>query len=448
MQPFEPVVAPGHADGAKKNSRAISAGVLYHRLRTAGAEHGDNDDLRLKKVVLLFTCGLMIAAAGIWLVLYKMLGLPVSASLPFAFQLVSLATLLVYLCTLNFSMFRAVQLGMFLFVPFVVQWSIGNFVSASGVILWGLLAPVGAVLLYSARESIPWFVAYIVLLLLTGYVDYELAGMPPRWPRVPLATTVAFFALNFAAMSALVYSLLRFAFAERDKSRLRQEHAHALLKNEQEKSERLLLNVLPAPVAERLKHSQEPIADGFPAATVMFADIVGFTQIASRLEPAQIFALLNRLFSAFDALAERHGLEKIKTIGDAYMVAGGLDPAERDDCAAVADLALEMREVVAREPTTDGQALALRIGIATGPVVAGVVGTKKFIYDLWGDTVNLANRITADNQPGMIQVDARTYEQLAARYDFEPAQILNLKGKGATNVYRLRGRREPSAAAD
>ncbi len=179
----------------------------------------------------------------------------------------------------------------------------------------------------------------------------------------------------------------------------------------------------------------------------MFADIVGFTQIASRLEPVQIFALLNRLFSAFDALAERHGLEKIKTIGDAYMVAGGLDPAEGDYCAAVADLALAMREVIAQELTSDGQTLALRIGIATGPVVAGVVGTRKFIYDLWGDTVNLANRITADNQPGMIQVDVRTYERLAARYDFEPAQILDLKGKGATSVYRLSGRRSPAAAA-
>jgi adenylate cyclase len=428
-------------------SQEISARVLYRRLRNAGAEHGDHDDLRLKKSVLLFTCGLMIAAAGIWLALYKMLGLPVSASLPFAFQLVSLATLLVYLWTLNFSMFRAAQLGLFLFVPFVVQWSIGNFVSASGVILWGLLAPVGAVLLYSARESIPWFFAYIVLLLLTGYVDYELAGMPPKGPHVPLATTVAFFALNFAAMSALVYSLLRYAFGERDKARLRQEHAHALLQEEQEKSERLLLNVLPAPVAERLKHSQDTIADGFPAATVMFADIVGFTQIASRLEPVQIFALLNRLFSAFDALAERHGLEKIKTIGDAYMVAGGLDPAGRDDSAAVADLALDMREVVAQELSADGQTLALRIGIATGPVVAGVVGTKKFIYDLWGDTVNIANRITADNQPGMIQVDARTYQQLAARYDFDPAQTLDLKGKGATRVYRLSGRRGPLVAA-
>ena len=426
-------------------NRAVSPGVLYRRLRSAGAEDGDNDDLRLKKVVLLFTCALMIAAAGIWLALYKMLGLPVSASLPFAFQLASLATLLIYLWTLNFPMFRALQLGLFLFVPFVVQWSIGNFVSASGVILWGLLAPVGAVLLYSARESIPCFFAYIVLLLLTGYVDYDLAGLPPRGPLVPLTTTVAFFALNFAAMSALVYSLLRFAFDERDKSRLRQEQRNALLKIEQDKSERLLLNVLPKPVAERLKHSQEPIADGFPEATVMFADIVGFTQIASRLDPVQIFALLNRLFSEFDALAERHGLEKIKTIGDAYMVAGGLDrqggTAAQPWRTWLSKCARSWRN---NRPLTAGRFAAH--GIATGPVVAGVVGTKKFIYDLWGDTVNLANRITSDNQPGVIQVDACTYQKLAARYDFEPEQTLNLKGKGATSVYRLSGRRSPAAA--
>ena len=154
--------------------------TLYQRLRTAGITAGDSEELRLKKVVLLFACGLMIAAAAIWLALYQSLGLPVSASMPVAFQLGSLATLVYYLFTLNFGVFRAAQLGLFLFVPFVVQWSIGNFVSASGMILWGLLAPVGAVLLYSARESIPWFVAYIVLTLATGYVDYELAWLSPR----------------------------------------------------------------------------------------------------------------------------------------------------------------------------------------------------------------------------------------------------------------------------
>jgi class 3 adenylate cyclase len=300
-------------------------------------------------------------------------------------------------------------------------------------------------MLYSARESAPWFFAYIFFLLLTGYVDYDLAGLPPRGPRIPLSTTVIFFALNFAAMSSLVYSLLRFAFTEREKSRQRLEQAHALLADEQQKSERLLLNVLPAPIAERLKHSAETIADGYAEATVMFADIVSFTRLATTLPPVEIFDLLNRMFSAFDALAEIHGVERIKTIGDAYMIAGGLNTEGRDVCAAVADLALEMREVTAREFSVHGQPLQLRIGIATGPVVAGVVGTSKFIYDVWGDTVNVASRITAENAPGTIQVDALTYRRLSGRYDFQPALTLDLKGKGATVVHRLERRRAEQA---
>lgn len=418
---------------------------LYARLRTAGISPTDSEELRLKKVVLLFACGLMIAAAALWLALYQALGLPVSASLPVAFQLASLATLVYYLVTLNFDVFRASQLGLFLFVPFVVQWSIGNFVSASGMILWGLLAPVGAIVLYSARESIPWFVAYIFLTLATGYVDYELAWLPPKGPKVPLSTSVVFFALNFAAMSTLVYTLLRFAFSEREKSRVRLEQAHAGLRDEQERSERLLLNVLPAPVAERLKRLESPIADGFSEVTVMFADIVNFTRMASSLEPAQIFSLLNRLFSEFDALAEEHGLEKIKTIGDAYMVAGGLAAGRDGHCAAVADLALAMRDITERDYAVNDQVLQLRIGIATGPVVAGVVGTKKFIYDLWGDTVNIASRLTSESEPGRIQVDERTFRILSGDYVFEAPRTLNLKGKGYTTVYELLG---PAGRAD
>ena len=413
---------------------------LFSRLRTAGIAPSDSEELRLKKVVLLFACGLMIAAAALWLALYQSLGLPVSASLPVAFQVASLATLVYYLFTLNFDVFRACQLGLFLFVPFVVQWSIGNFVSASGMILWGLLAPIGAIVLFSARESIPWFVAYIVLTLATGYVDYELAWLPPKGPKVPLSTSVVFFALNFAAMSTLVYSLLRFAYSEREKSRLRLEEAHAGLRDEQERSERLLLNVLPAPVAERLKRLESPIADGFSEVTVMFADIVSFTRMAGTLEPAEIFSLLNRLFSEFDALAEEHDLEKIKTIGDAYMVAGGLTVGQKDHCKAIAELALAMRDVTERDYEVNGQCLQLRIGIATGPVVAGVVGTKKFIYDLWGDTVNIASRLTSESEPGRIQVDERSFLALSREYAFEAPRTLNLKGKGYTTVYELLGR--------
>ncbi len=403
---------------------------LYIRLRSAGVVAGDSEDLRLKKEVLLFACGLMIAASAIWLALYWGLRISLSASLPIGFQLASAATLLYYLYTLNFEVFRAVQLGLWLFVPFVVQWSIGNFVSASGVTLWALLAPVGAVLLYSARESMPWMFAYVFLMLVTGYVDYELAIMPPRPPIVPLSTSVAFFALNFAATSLIVYALLRYAFVERERSRVRLEEAQA-------QSERLLLNILPAPIAERLKRSESSIADGFENVTVMFADIVGFTRLAGVMAPAEIFALLNRLFSRFDDLTERSGVEKIKTIGDAYMVAGGLGRGTADYTRTIAELALALQDTVTKEFSVEGMPLKLRVGIATGPVVAGVVGTRKFIYDLWGDTVNLASRITDECPVGAIQLDETTRVRLRDFFEFQPPRTLELRGKGQTRVYLL-----------
>jgi len=414
------------------------------RLAAAGVQPGDSDELQLKKQVLLFACGLMIAGAALWLSFYWLLGVPLPATLPVTFQLLSLATLLVYLWTLNFEFFRATQLGLWLFVPFVAQWAVGDFISASGIILWGLLAPVGAALLYSVRESLPWMVAYVVLTVASGYVDYQLVGMPHKNAGVPLQTSMVFFALNFAALATMVYWLLSFAFAERARSRARLEVAHTKLQQEQDRSERLLLNILPAPIAERLKSSNAEIADGFSEVTVMFADIVSFTQIAQHMTPAQVFALLNRMFSEFDLIAERHGLEKIKTIGDAYMVAGGLNTGEADFIGAVAELALDMKAVVADGYVVANKPLQLRIGIGTGPVVAGVIGRKKFIYDLWGDTVNIASRITSEGVPGAIHVDEATFLRLRERYEFGPPQTIYLKGKGDTRVYRLSGRRAAS----
>jgi adenylate cyclase len=415
--------------------------TLMQRLTTAGVQPGNSDELQLKKQVLLFACGLMIAGSAVWLSIYRLLGMPMPATLPVVFQLLSLATLLIYLWTLNFEFFRATQLGLWLFVPFVAQWAIGDFVSASGIILWGLLAPVGAALLFSVRESLPWMVAYVVLTVASGYVDYQLVGMPHKNAGVPLQTSIVFFALNFAAVAMIVYWLLSFAFAERARSRARLEVAHAKLQEEQDRSERLLLNILPGPIAERLKHSSAEIADGFPEVTVMFADVVNFTQIAEHMTPGEVFSLLNRMFSEFDTIAERHGLEKIKTIGDAYMVAGGLSRSETDFSGAIAELALDMRDVVAGEFIIQDKPLQLRIGIGTGPVVAGVIGRKKFIYDLWGDTVNIASRITTEGVPGAVHVDEPTFTRLRERYEFHPPQTIYLKGKGDTKVYRLIGRR-------
>jgi class 3 adenylate cyclase len=410
------------------------------RLRTAGVQPSDSADLRLKKQLLLFAMGLMTVVPVTWLALYWVMGLQISTSLTFWYQIASLVVLGFYLVTLNFEIFRFLQLALFLFFPFVLQWSLGNFISASGVVLWGLLAPIGAILLYGPRDSIPWFVAYIVMIAMSAVFDYHLADAVTKGPVIPAQASVVFFGLNFALMGAIVYFLLRYSAEETLKTKEALENAHRLVQAEQERSERLLLNILPGPVAERLKQEQGTIADGFADVTVMFADIVNFTTIAEGMSPQQIFAMLNKVFSSFDALAEKHGLEKIKTIGDAYMVAGGLnDDPERNYTEAIAEMAIEMREFAAKELAINGRTLQLRMGIGTGPVVAGVVGKKKFIYDLWGDTVNIASRITAEGGPGNIQVDLTTQRRLRDRFEFDPPQTVYLKGKGDTVIFRLRG---------
>jgi class 3 adenylate cyclase len=212
------------------------------------------------------------------------------------------------------------------------------------------------------------------------------------------------------------------------------------LQLEQERSERLLLNVLPAPIAARLKAGEGVIADAFPEVTVLFADLVDFTRRSQRIGPAQVVATLNELFSAFDRLAQRHGLEKIKTIGDAYMVAGGLPQPRPDHAQAVAELALAMREEVARRADPSGQPLAVRIGIDTGPVEAGVIGTAKFSYDLWGDTVNTASRMESHGVAGCIQVTERTYQRLRDGYRFQRRGPIQVRGKGEMVTYFLVGR--------
>ncbi len=317
----------------------------------------------------------------------------------------------------------------------------GGFIDASGISLWGLLAPIGAALIVGARPSLIWFIAYVLLVVLSGIFDFFLAeGATPPTYRLSMQTMAFFFTLNFIAVSTLVYLMIRYATAEKQRVRLLLEEAHQRLQSAQARSERLLLNVLPSTIAERLKHENQTIADGFADVSVMFVDIVDFTRMAEGMTPQQVFSMLNDIFSRFDELAEKHGMEKIKTIGDAYMVAGGMT---NDRCGnytdALVDLALEMRNLLYEDSPTRQMHLEVRIGISTGPVVAGVVGKKKFIYDLWGDTVNLASRITDEGGPGMVQVDEATYRRLRQRFDFDEPRTVYLQGKGNTTVYRVIG---------
>ncbi len=221
----------------------------------------------------------------------------------------------------------------------------------------------------------------------------------------------------------------------------RVEARTAELRLEKEKSERLLLNVLPKPIADQLRQSEESLAESFEEVTILFADIVGFTELSARLSPQELVDLLNQIFSAFDRLAEKHGLEKIKTIGDAYMVAGGLPLPRKDHAEAVAEMALEMRDYMTRSHNKWGETCQIRIGINTGSVVAGVIGIKKFIYDLWGDAVNLASRMESHGTPGGIQVTASTYKYLKDRYLFEERGTIFVKGRGEMTTYWLIGQK-------
>ncbi|MEL7035737.1 MAG: adenylate/guanylate cyclase domain-containing protein [Cyanobacteria bacterium J06592_8] len=228
-----------------------------------------------------------------------------------------------------------------------------------------------------------------------------------------------------------------------EKKRLRdQERAYLKkLAEEQEKSEQLLLNILPKPIAERLKQGENTIADSFEDVTVLFGDIANFTKLSADLSPAQLVEILNKIFSRFDELADKYNLEKIKTLGDAYMVVGGLPTPQADHAEAIAEMALEMQSAITQFSLQPGEPLKMRIGINTGPVEAGVIGMKKFTYDLWGDTVNTANRMESHGTPGKIQVTDTTYQRLKQKYQLEERGIISVKGKGEMYTYFLTGRK-------
>lgn len=217
--------------------------------------------------------------------------------------------------------------------------------------------------------------------------------------------------------------------------------AEAELRQQRLLSERLLLNVLPQLIAERLKRGEKTIADSFAEVTVLFADIVNFTPLSAQVPPKELVELLNNIFSAFDSLADRHKVEKIKTIGDAYMVVGGLPKPRVEHLEAIANMALDMQQEIHQFFTPDRQHITLRIGIHTGPVIAGIIGKRKSVYDLWGDTVNIASRMESQGEAGFIQVTQTVYDRLKENYHFKERGIIAVKGKGLMTTYWLLGRK-------
>jgi class 3 adenylate cyclase len=299
-----------------------------------------------------------------------------------------------------------------------------------GFLYYFFLFAAVAFLLFSEKE---WLLRIAFALLSAACCVVALTMGPTEAEVVVvIAPTVAHVldVVSALAVTATVVFIVHLFTGDttRAEERLAAEHA---------RSERLLLNILPAPISARLKENGEAIADGFADVTVLFADLVGFTELSQTLTPAALVEMLNRTFMAFDDLAELHGVEKIKTIGDCYMVAAGLPERRADHVEVMARMALGMRAALDRINQDGGYALRLRIGLHAGPVVAGVIGKRKFIYDLWGDTVNTASRMESSGAPGQIQVTREVFERLEGRFTMVARGTIQVKGKGAMETFLL-----------
>jgi adenylate cyclase len=298
----------------------------------------------------------------------------------------------------------------------------------TGIQLQFLAYAAGAVLIFGVDHvTLPVLanacaLACIVALEIFAPADGGLLSEP-----VMLGGFVAAVTAPTVIISAIVF------FAVREAAR-----AEAIAEFEYDRSETLLTNMLPAVVADRLKsQTSEVIADRYDEASILFADMAGFTAGASQTSPADLVKFLNEVFTAFDRLVERHGLEKIKTTGDNYMVVSGVPVARSDHAAALVRLGIEMLDAAGHMQDSNGRNVAIRIGIASGPVVAGVVGTKKFFYDVWGDAVNVASRMESTGMPGRIQVSPETYDEVKHQFAFESRGPIDVKGKGIMTTWLL-----------
>jgi len=381
---------------------------------------------RRRKVTLVVLSGICFIASIVWgTVYYVILGPTITVLITYGFTVVVGIALLVFLVTKSFGLLLYPFFLMILWNPIAMQWSLGGF-AASGVLMtWSILAPFCALMFQSIRQAVWWFLAYLGLLAISLTFDDQFR----QW-ATPMshATSMLFFGMNIIGPAAAIFlSMMYFVNA------FQREHA---------RSEALLLNILPGPVAQRLKAGEAVIADGYSEVTILFADIVDFTKLAARTKPQELVNLLNKVFSAFDRLTRRHGLEKIKTIGDAYMVVGGLPVPQTDHATAIAEMALEMHAETARLGRELGEPLGLRIGIDSGPVVAGVIGEQKFAYDLWGDAVNTASRMESHGVADHTQLTESTYQRLKENYVCEKRGTINVKGKNEMTTYFLTGKRK------
>ena len=395
--------------------------ALLDRVLSIGADSADSSELRFRKRLLVGIALLILPIGFLWGCIYWIVGEEAVALTPWAYVAGSILSLAVFARNRNFAFLRTAQFLLILVAPAAGTIMLGGLEDASTVVVWSLLAPLGAVAFDRPARAWPWFAAFVTTILATLLLSEVVR---PDGANLPDAFVRTFVVLNIVGVSLIALMLLVTFARGRETAQARVEA--------------LLLNVLPEEIAQRLQAEPNAIADHFDDASILFADVVDFTPLASGLDAREVVGMLDRLFTAFDALVDRYEVEKIKTIGDCYMVAAGVPRPRPDHARALASLALEMKECA--RTCVPGSDVRLRIGISSGPVVAGVIGRRRFLYDLWGDTVNMASRMESHGTSDEIQITRPTWELLREDFVTEPIGLVDVKGKGEVETWRLLGR--------
>jgi guanylate cyclase len=392
----------------------VTARGVLSRLVSISDVAGDDDDVRLRK---------RMGVIGGYATIFAPLGLPAASPtalgwlLAVGFSLYSAGNLLVLARTRRFERYVVALLAVGPAFTLIASELSGGVLTNSAALVWAFLTPAYALLALGPRRATPWYVVFLATLAFAVVIDPLVRGLlaPP-----PYAIQLVFYAQNIGVPLTIVFLLLRY-------TDIRRRAAEA-------RSDELLTNAIPPSIATRLRHGEERIAESYPETTVLFTDIVGFTPWAQRTDPARVVELLDDLFSRFDGLALEHGVEKIKTVGDAYMAAVGAPEARPDHAAVALDFAVAQMAAVAAWRVANGIDLHVRTGLASGPVVGGVIGRRRILFDLWGDTVNTAARMESSGVPDRIHIAASTRSRLAEEIGLEMRQV-DVKGLGPMTTY-------------
>jgi adenylate cyclase len=375
----------------------------------------------LQKSILVSVVLTSAVAAALWGLTYMAAGARIAGAIPAAYCVLSLANTVLFGIVRGYRAYRFTQLVLILILPWAMMVSLGGFHNSSAVILWSTLCPFGALVVHDLRTARRFFWLFLGLLVGSAFLRFPGASAP-----LPSSMVAFFYVLNIGCVTSVVFGMLYYFVGKKNLF--------------QERSEMLLLNILPAEISNILKGEYRTIADQYDEASILFADLVQFTPMAQSMSPMQLVELLDEVFMCFDLLVEKYDLEKIKTIGDCYMVVAGVPRPRADHAHALGRMALDMQACVAGREFC-GKVLTFRMGMNSGPVVAGIIGRKKFIYDLWGDAVNIASRMESHGQGQAIQITQATYELIKDDFICESRGTIEVKGSGAMKIWHILGER-------